>query len=329
MSLEPRIAERLAASGARIVVTGAGGWLGMASLELLKAALGEDFERRTACFGSRRRALRLSDGTMIEQQPLEVLAALERRPTIVLHLAFLTKDRAEAMDEQAYASECRRIGETLLGALDAIGAEALFLASSGAARFADDPAAAPAMRLYGRLKREDEERFADWAGRTGKRAVIARIFNLSGPHINKHGSYALASFILDALAGRPITVRAGHPVVRGYVAIRELMSLALALLLEPGGGVVRFDSGGEPVELGELAETVRRAIGGGPVERPAMSAAPADRYAGDEPAYRALLQSHGLAPVPLAQQIAETAEFLGDFQSLSSPNRVEMGAQPC
>ena len=38
---------------------------------------------------------------------------------------------------------------------------------------------------------------------------------------------ALASFIADALAGRPIEVRASAPVWRSYVAIAELMSVVL------------------------------------------------------------------------------------------------------
>jgi nucleoside-diphosphate-sugar epimerase len=64
------------------------------------------------------------------------------------------------------------------------------------------------MRLYGSLKREDEERFAAWADAAGKRAVIARIFALTGPYINKPGAYAIASFLADAMAARPVEVRA-------------------------------------------------------------------------------------------------------------------------
>src|SRR6185369_6164331 len=103
-------------------------------------------------------------------------------------------------------------------------------------------------------KRDDEGAFAAWAKRSGKTVAIARIFNLSGPHINKLGSYALACFILDALAGGPIAVKATHEVWRGYVAVRELMSLAFAMLLEGRRGAALFETGGEPLEMGEIAE---------------------------------------------------------------------------
>ncbi len=230
--LTAHVAQSIRASGTRIVVTGAGGWIGLATLDLLRSALGESFAARVHCYGSSHRSLLLRDGTQVEQQPLADVAKLEFAPTIVLHLAFLTKDRAEAMDEAAYRAANRELSNTLIDALDAIGAIAVFVASSGAAYRADDPVASPAMRLYGTLKCEQEALFADWAEARNKRAVIARIFNISGPYINKHQSYALAAFILDALASRPISIRATRPVVRGYVAVRELMSLAFALLLD-------------------------------------------------------------------------------------------------
>lgn len=327
--LERSVEQALADCPARIVITGAGGWLGMATLELLKAALGTDFAARIACFGSTRRNLRLIDGTMIEQSPLAEMVLLDSRPSLVLHLAFLTKDRAEAMAADDYAAANRKLSATVLAALDIIGAEAVFVASSGAAARADDPAAPCAMRLYGQLKRDDEQAFADWAIRHGRKAVIARIFNLSGPHINKHDSYALASFILDSLAGRPIAIQAPHPVVRSYVAARELMSVVFARLLDDGAGVTRFDSGGVAMELAEVAAAVAGIVRNVPVERPARPSGPADSYTGDAAAYRALLDQYGIASVDFPRQVAETAEFLTPFRPRAIANRVATGVEPC
>ena len=131
--LERSVEQALAASPARIVITGAGGWLGMATLELLEAALGPDFAARIACYGSTCRKLRLVDGTIVEQSPLAEMAMLDPCPSLVLHLAFLTKDRAEAMAADDYAAANRKLSATVLAALDPIGAEAVFVASSSVA----------------------------------------------------------------------------------------------------------------------------------------------------------------------------------------------------
>ena len=305
--LAPAARETLARTDHRIVVTGAGGWLGLATLELLRDALGEAFATRVVAFGSNARVLRLRTGE-VAQRPLVELAALPPAPTRVLHYAFLTKDRAAAMADDAYAAACAHIRETVLAALGPIGATAIFVASSGAAARADDPAAARELRLYGRLKRDDEDAFAAWTEARNTRAVIARVFNLTGPYINKHSAYAMASFILDALAARPIAVRAPREVVRGYVPIRELVSLALLLLLD-GAGVTRFETGGDALELGEVAAAVAGVLGG-TVTRAAITDAAADRYLGDEVGYAALLARHGITRTPLWEQIAETAAYL-------------------
>jgi UDP-glucuronate decarboxylase len=324
--LEPHISKALSQSDRRIVITGATGWLGRASLDLLRDCLGTEFESRVRCFGSQSRTL--GNGHVIEQSPLAELATLPSRPTLVLHFAFLTKDRAEAMDEALYCQANRTISQTVLDALQTIGTEGLFIASSGAAAFADDAAVSPAMRLYGSLKRDDERSFADWADRTGKTAAIARIFNISGPHINKHSSYALACFILDALAGGPISIRAPHDVRRGYVAVRELLSLVFAILLENQGSAIRFDTGGSPMEMGEIAREVASQLGPCPIERPDRVAGPSDDYFGNDHAYRLLLDRYGIVPVPFARQIAETANFLALNQRLPVEGGVAVGAKP-
>ncbi len=160
-----------------------------------------------------------------------------------------------------------------------------------------------------KLKRDQEARFADWAEGAAGRAVIARIFNISGPYINKARSYALAAFIQDALAGQPIAINAPHRVVRTYVAVRELMSLGFALLLDSRKSVTRFDSGGEPLEMQAIAAEVASQLGAVPIHRPPVDPIKTDHYAGNGVAYRALLVDNQVEPVPFARQVSETIDF--------------------
>jgi nucleoside-diphosphate-sugar epimerase len=308
--LTSKVAGVLAASDRRLVLTGAGGWLGLATLELLQAALGDSFAERVFCYGSSQRSLLLRDGTTIPQHELSGIASLDHRPTMLLHLAFLTKDRAEQMDEATYRSANRAVSDLVLGALDDIGVTALFVASSGAARYAADDSVAAAMRLYGELKKTDEDVFAAWARARGKTAVITRIFNIAGPYINKHDKYALAAFILDALGRRPIVVRAPHRVMRSSVGIRELMSLVFAIMLAEGGDITSFDTAGTALELEDVASQVAAVLGGGPVERAPISSDRVDDYVGDGDAYNRLLDEYGIERVPFGQQIRDTADFL-------------------
>ena len=304
------IARALRESGLRIVVTGASGWLGMAALDILREALQARFESQVRCFGSAERDLVLLDGFRVRQRSLGTLGDLPNAPTLLFHLAFLTKDRVEGMTEGEYAAANETISRTVLGALGPIGVTGLFLASSGAASRADDPQASPAMRLYGQLKRADEERFQSWAEEAGASAAIARVFNLSGRYINKHERYALSSFIVEALAGRPIRIQATRPVVRGYVAIGDLIALSLSSLLEPARQVTRFETGGVPMELQDVAKAVADHFGGREVVRPAMSGELPDVYVGDQEAWQALLERHGLRETPFPDQVAETVDFL-------------------
>ena len=146
--------------------------------------------------------------------------------------------------------------------------------------------------------------------------VTARLFNLSGPYINRRSTYALASFIADAQAGRPIEIRATNRVYRSYTSIRQLMSIVLGALTGPRGGDVRFETAGETVlEMGEIAATVATTLAPGlPIRRPQLDKAAADdRYVGDGAAYAALGRQLGVTSAPLPEQIRETAAYMAEF----------------
>ncbi|MDP1735915.1 MAG: NAD-dependent epimerase/dehydratase family protein [Caulobacter sp.] len=307
------VRQTLLADTRRINIVGASGWIGRTTAALLYEALGaEAFSRRVACFGSRAGVLDLDEGLSIPQRPLAEIAEQEQSPTLLFNLAFLTMDKIAGMAAAEYVRANQALSETIISALEPIGVDRLFVASSGAAAFADDAQAASDLRLYGGLKRDDESAFASWAlaAPEARRTVIARIYSVSGPWINKHEVYALANFILDSLDGRPVEVRAPMRVWRSYVAVREVVSLVLAALLandaEP---VTRFDTGGEPLELGDVGAKVVEVIGG-EVRRAPITGPTDNRYVGDDASYARLLGRYGISHLPLVDQIAETAAYL-------------------
>lgn len=318
LALPPSLAERLRASHWRVLVTGAGGWLGQAALELLADALGADWRTRVVAFGSSERVLVLRDGSEILQHPLAMLPTCPRQPSLLLHFAYLTREKATRMPVDAYIASNRALSRLAAEGGAAIGVERAFVTSSGAVHAAraatDDPD--PGL-MYGRLKLEDEALFEQFALHTpGRRAFVARLFNLSGPYINKLDSYALASFIRQARSGR-IEVRARHPVVRSYTSASNLLCVALGqLLTNDAAPFLRIETAGDQdVEVGELARRVRDLVSPhAAIERAECTQTPVDHYVGDGAEYRRLMKAHGIAEHSLPRQISDTADYLARLE---------------
>ncbi len=285
-----------------VVITGAGGWLGQAVLEMFAAAVPLS---QIHAFGSAARVQKLRNGMSIPVQPLTTLPALTAREAIVFHLAFLTREHAGNMPLAAYTEANRAISGTVEAFIRQHGARGLFVPSSGAAYIAD-----PVHNPYGALKIEDEWRFAALGRELGFPAVNMRVFNLSGPFINKLDSYALACIIQDLLANRPVTLHAGRPIWRGYAHVADVLNIALGLILN-GSSPPVFDTWGEPIELSTLAERAAALLHKPlTIERPEWQNGAADKYLGNAAAYLAHAEACGVKPASLDQQILDTAAYL-------------------
>lgn len=308
------IADALRQSHWRVLVTGASGWLGQATLELLIQTFGAEWRERVVAFGSRERHWRLRDGTPVMQHPLAALGTLPRAPSLLLHFAYLTREKTGQMPIADYIATNRTLSQLVATAGAAVGVERMFVTSSGAVHAALAEAESPdPTLLYGRLKLEDEALFERFAHVTVERRVfIARLFNLSGPYINKLDSYALASFIQQARQGH-IAIHASRPVIRSYTSAANLLGVAFAQLLDDSGdSFVCVETAGDcEVEVQALAEHVRAVVlPRATIDRAPMGGAAADRYVGDGQRYRQLLESFGIAEHSLRQQVTDTADYL-------------------
>ena len=311
-------AERLRKSGARIVITGASGWIGQVTLEMLEAALGAGFAERVLAFGSHTREIVTRTGRRIPISQSSMLSSLTPQRTLLLHYAFMTKERVVQMSSADYFGSSEALTEAIVDAIPKIGVAQMVFLSSGAVyglptrsdrTTLDDPEANP----YGTQKLRDEERFSQVCSRNGVRLVIPRIFNVSGRLINKHDSYVLSSVINAALSGVIVELRAQRRVVRGYVAVRDVLDVVFGWLLsgtKPEKLV--FDTGGEVVEVGELALRVLKMLDRTDlqIKRPPFGCEPDDIYLGDGKKFEQLATSLGVSLLPLDQQIAETAAYL-------------------
>lgn len=308
------IAERLRARPTTYAVTGATGWLGRATLAALDEALGETAQ--IAAYASRGQIIELPSGRIVEAAPIEEIRGLRSPlPLTMLHYAFITKDRVGDSSLEDYVRVNTALDNHVAAALAANPVAGLFLPSSGAVYAADrslktDLADDP----YGALKVAQEERFGNLMTQANAPFVRARVFNLSGPYINKHSAYALASIINDVLRGGPIELRASVPVIRSYIHVGDLIALALAELQRlPASGAALFDTAGElEIEVGELATRTAAALGTPqiPIQRPPVAANPVNRYVGDGAEMAMRMAVNGLTLRDLDTQIRDTGAFL-------------------
>lgn len=317
LAFTPAVSLALNNDDRMFLITGATGWLGRALAEMLRHALGEKFNQRVILCGSRRQSMTLGDGTVVAIHELsKATRLLGGRPALLFHFAFLTKDRVGSLSDQEYVERNQEISGMAASIVEDGNISGVMLASSGAVYDhlyggKRDSAAS----LYGRLKAEDESRFEKVCGDRGVQLVAPRIFNLSGPCMNKFDAYALSAIIVDVLRGGPIRLRASKPVVRSYFFIGDLFELCMRCLTDESmqGSAVRFDTrGNETVEVGELAERVRSLLDqpSMPIERPLINTDSEDRYVGEATGLNALLARFSIAPLPLDAQIMRTADYL-------------------
>jgi nucleoside-diphosphate-sugar epimerase len=314
LALSSANADSLAKSGLDVVVTGGGGWLGQATLEMLEASFRTQMASRVHVFGSSRRSMTLRSGTQLEVFPLHDLSRFTFGPHLVAHYAFATREFVSQLGVDQYIARNEELSNLVATHVLRTRPIGILSLSSGAVYLGDDIATNP----YGVLKARDERRFFEMAqelaaGGSSPRVVIPRLFNLSGPFLNKP-DYVLGSIIRDIGRGGPIRLHAPKPVIRSYIHIEDLVNLAFAMML--GGAPLpdtAFDTAGErEIEVSDLAELASSVLGHPRMEilRPAFDGSPEDRYVGDPSTFDFLARSHEVELHTLPQQIKDTALFI-------------------
>jgi UDP-glucose 4-epimerase len=252
---------------AGILVTGGAGFIGSHLVERLLASDGDvvvvdDLSRGRLEWLSPRTetyALDIRDAKAV-RRGMRALA-----PETVVHLAALHYIPA-VEDAPQLAWEVNVTGtKVLLEALAARPPETILFASTAAVYpnvegpIAESCPPAP-FDLYGRTKLEGERMLAQFAERTGSRAIVARIFNVIGPReTNPH----VVPELIGQLRRGELPVRIGNLTPRrDYTDVRDTAAALQRLLACADDHRRIFNVGsGQSVSVAQLIEECKQIIG--------------------------------------------------------------------
>ena len=298
----------------RLVVTGATGWLGRTALGLARRWWGGGADGRVLAYGSREGRVEVAGGGFAVR-PLAELPGADLRGAVVLHFAFLTKDRLGEGADAEFVSRNIQIDDAVATAVRRSTPAGLFAASSGAARLVQQGGG----DLYGLMKLMQERRFCALRAEIDAPVLTGRIWSVAGPHINKPEAYALAAFLLQARRQGRVTIEATLPVYRSYLHVEDLVSVLLATLTAPGrtpAGVIDL-AGAQAVEMADVAREAALAAGldETAVERGAIDFTRRNVYLGDPTPFRDLALAAGVRPHAFTEQVRDTLRHLDDVAS--------------
>jgi nucleoside-diphosphate-sugar epimerase len=298
----------------RYIVTGPSGWIGRTLLAHLERTLGDRVDAQVTAFASGARYQCLPSGAKIAVRPLETISPADVDGAHVVHLAYLTKEKAEQLGERRFTEGNLAIDDAVLGAIAGAAPASVFVASSGAAALA---ARGQDLHPYGLAKLRQEARFLDAAARAGIPTIAGRIFNLAGPNINKVSSYAISNFVQQACERGRIRIEATIPVFRSFLHVGDLCELIDAAGKGGIGRTAPVDlCGGQMVEMAELAYAVAHAVDDDVViDRGRVDCSRPSVYVGDYSQTKSLAMGLGIELVSLRKQILDTVEWLKQPES--------------
>jgi UDP-glucuronate decarboxylase len=110
---------------------------------------------------------------------------------------------------------------------------------------------------YDEGKRAAETLFSDYRRQHGTRTKIARIFNTYGPRMLPNDGRVVSTFIVQALAGEPITIHGDGRQTRSFCYVDDLVE-GLIRMMATGDDVIGPINLGNPNEITitELAERI-------------------------------------------------------------------------
>ena len=285
----------------RVLVTGAGGWFGRTAIAMTREA-----GLNLLATGSKSQNIEI-DGQVqeVKTQSVEIISAF--KPTVVIDTAFATREMLLVLGYKTYVETNQKLISQSLAIAGLPSVRKYIGFSSGVTmHLAGQASFSMKENPYAAQKRIYENSLVDLAHSHEIDVSIARVWSVTGGYVTKGAAaFAFTDLIAQAKLGL-IDVKAKHLVYRRYCAIEDV--LALCILPRSSGSNIILDTGGDLIEIGELAKMVVECINpNAEILREVYPGLPSDDYHSDSKDWDALQKSCGLALDSILNQVIRVA----------------------
>ena len=284
----------------RVLVTGAGGWFGRTAIAMTRK-VGLDL----LATGSKDQNIDIDgQGQAVQAQSIEAISAF--KPTVVIDTAFVTRERLPILGHKAYVETNQKLIDQSLyiAALPSV-RKYIGFSSGATTHLAGHTSFSLEENPYAAQKRIYESKISELAAKLQSDISIARVWSVTGSYCTKPDSFAFTDLIAQTKLGL-IEIKAKHLVFRRYCAIEDV--LALAMLPSPTVSDPFFDTGGDLIEIGDLAKLVVELVNpNAEIRRQIDPELTSDDYHSDNSDWENLVGPGLLSKDSLREQIARVA----------------------
>jgi hypothetical protein len=240
----------------------------------------------------------------VQAQSLEIIADFE--PTVVIDTSFVTRERLPVLGHKTYVDMNQKLIDQSL-AIAALPSVRKYIGfSSGATmHLAGHTSFSLEENPYAAQKRIYESKISEIAGALQSDISVARVWSVTGSYCTKPSSFAFTDLIAQARSGL-IDIRAKHRVYRRYCSVEDVLALAL-MPLGPRSQTV-FDTGGDLIDLGSLAQMMVEVVNRtAKINLQLDSGLPSDDYHSDNKDWESLVGLGLMGEDAIREQIARVA----------------------
>jgi nucleoside-diphosphate-sugar epimerase len=287
----------------RLLVTGGSGWFGRSALSLFI-----DSGLSLLAVGSENKIVNL-DGRIVAICEQNMQKIQEFNPTIIIDTAFLTREKVASLGRDQFIGTNRELIKDSLEMASLPSVRKYVGFSSGATvNLAGQASFSLLENPYAALKRDYEAGMTELSRATKGKISIARVWSVTGGQMTKPELFAFSNLISQARSGR-IFIRAKNLVFRRFCTIEEVISVALA---DSGYHGPIFDTGGDLIEIGELAEIIRQEVNPqAEIVRELLDGTEPDNYFSDGKIWNQLVSESQIKHASIREQVRTVAKSMG------------------
>ena len=300
-----------------ILITGATGWVGKNFLnELQKIYPSEIFNEKVKAFGSKEQSI---SSTFYPENkkiniPIYQLSKIEnfismKKAYCMIHCAFITREKVKYLGLEKYINFNRDIINIVEKVVSNSNISKSIIISSGAVSVFElkknydknvlkDP--------YGFLKLEEEKRLISCSDKY----LVMRIYGLTGKFMRDPNIFAFGNFLLTALKGKAIKIKAKNNVIRSYCYGSDIAKASINWLFSEKIHNEIHEASTTIVSLYELAQNITKIYNLPEVISNIDTTKETDNYSCNIDKFSNFLRLQGFNPATLEFQIDSTFKYL-------------------